>query len=408
VSEAPTGEEVAASQLLASEQVAESAGVGIDDLTSFIEAGVIIPDEKGMFRRGDIARVRLVSSLISSGISLEALSQAVEESRLSFDYVDRLMPEPVALVQPSEDDADALRWGPDLEPILGTSRSRDGLVRSDDLRILHMMSRAVEMGIPPERVVRIARSFAQVASRLVDMQREFVDEVLLGPAIEETGSPIEALEKTAKTRYEYRRLGRALLFELMDRQVDDAVFRNLVQLTEFALAEGGVDLSRATEGVAFIDIGEYSLLSETHGDDVAAIQASRLADLVQDVARRRRGRLVKSLGDGALVHAEAPDQVLQLTLDVVGMAEEQDIWPLHAGVNVGRVVQRDGDLFGSAVNIASRIAEKAKPGEVVVSRSVVQAVEPMEGVVFEAAGEAQLKNISVPVELFRARRSRMD
>lgn len=240
------------------------------------------------------------------------------------------------------------------------------------------------------------------------MQREFVDEVLLEPAIEETGSPIEALERTAETRYEYRQLDRALLFELMDRQVDDAVFRNLVQLTEFALAEGGVDLSHAQEGVAFIDIGEYSRLSETHGDDVAAIQASRLADLVQDVARQRQGRLVKSLGDGALVHAEVPDHALQLTLDVVGMAGERGIWPLHAGVNVGRVVQRDGDLFGAAVNVASRIAEEAKPGEVVVSRSVVDAVGPIEGIEFEAAGEAQLKNISVPVELFRVRRSRID
>jgi adenylate cyclase len=407
MSEAPTGEDAVARQLLTPQEVAESAGVGTDDLTRFIEAGVVVPDDEGMFRPGDIARVRLVSSLIISGISLEALSQAAEESRLSFDYVDRLMPEPVALIQPSEDDADALRWGRELEPILGTSRSPHGLVRSDDLRVLHMMSRAVEMGIPPERVVRIARSFAQVASRLVDMQREFVDEVLLGPAIAETGSPVEALEKTATTRYEYRRLGRALLFELMDRQVDDAVFRNLVQLTEFALAEGGVDLSPADEGVAFIDIGQYSLLSETHGDDIAAIQASRLADLVQDVARQRGGRLVKSLGDGALVHADAPDQVLQLTLDVVGMAEEHDIWPLHAGVNVGRVVQRDGDLFGSAVNIASRIADEAKPGEVVVSKSVVRAVEPMKGVVFEDAGETPLKNISVPVELFRASRSRI-
>lgn len=408
MSEAPTGEEVPVRPRVNIEQIAESAGVTTDELTEFINAGVVVPDEEGGFRPGDVARVRLASSLISSGISLEELSEAVRESRLSFDYVDRLMPEPVALVRPSEDDADALRWGADLEPILGTTRSPQGLVRSDDLRVLRMMSRAVEIGIPPERVVRIARSFAQVASRLVDMQREFVDEVLLEPAIEETGSPIAALEKTAETRYEYRQLGRALLFELMDRQVDDAVFRNLVQLTEFALAEGGVDFSHGQEGVAFIDIGEYSRLSETHGDDVAAIQASRLADLVQDLARQRQGRLVKSLGDGALVHAEAPDHVLQLTLDVVGKAGERGIWPLHAGVNVGRVVQRDGDLFGTAVNVASRIAEEAKPGEVVVSKGVVDAVGPIEGVEFEAAGQAQLKNISVPVELFRARRSRID
>lgn len=61
--------------------------------------------------------------------------------------------------------------------------------------------------------------------------------------------------------------------------------------------------------------------------DVTAIQASRLADLVQDVARQRQGRLVNPLGDGATVLRQAPDHVLQLTLDVVGKAGERGICP---------------------------------------------------------------------------------
>lgn len=108
MSEAPTGEEALALPRLELGQVAESAGVTIDDLTGFIEAGVVGPDEEGKFRPGDVARVRLASSLVSSGISLEELSETVGESRLSFDYVDRLMSEPVVLIRPSEDDADGL------------------------------------------------------------------------------------------------------------------------------------------------------------------------------------------------------------------------------------------------------------------------------------------------------------
>lgn len=60
------------------------------------------------------------------------------------------------------------------------------------------------------------------------------------------------------------------------------------------------------------------------------------------------------------------------------------------------------------MNVASQIAEEARPGEIVVSKAVVDAVEPIEGIEFETAGEAQLKNISVPVELFGARRTRID
>lgn len=389
---------------MSADGVAVSAGLSRDEFERLVEAGLLSPEDDGRFKQSAVARTRLVLSLMESGMPFDDLADAVAEQRLSFAYVDQLMPERVVLIRPSSEDAEALRWEPDLAPILGTSRPSESPVRADNLRVFRMMSRAVGLGIPPERVIRIVRSFAQVASRLVDMRREFVDETLLAPAIAETGSPLKALEVTAATRYEYRRLGRELIVELMDRQIDDAVFRNLVQLTEFALAESGVQTSRVDHGIAFIDIGEYSRLSESHGDDAAAVQASRLADLIQDIARDRGARLVKSLGDGALVHGDRARQALDVALDAVASAEGHGIWPLHAGVNAGQVVQRDGDLFGSAVNIASRMADEAKPGEVVVSRAVLEVVGEDPTLEVSPAGDAHLKNISTPVELFLVRR----
>lgn len=389
---------------LSFDDLAVSADISREQLEKLVAVGLVSPEDDGRFNQSAVARTRLVLSLMVSGVPFDDLAQAVADERLSFSYVDQLMPEPVVLVKPSSEDEEALRWEPVLAPILGTSRTPERPVRADDLRLFRMTSRAVGLGIPPDRVVRIVRSFAQVASRLVDMQREFVDEVLLAPAIAETGSPLKALEMTAATRYEYRRLGRELIVELMDRQIDDAVFRNLVQLTEFALAESGVMSSGADDGIAFIDISEYSRLSESLGDDAAAVQASRLADLIQDVARERGARLVKSLGDGALVHGDRACQALDVALDAVASAEDHGIWPLHAGVNAGQVVQRDGDLFGSAVNIASRIAERAKPGDVVVSRAVLEVIGDDPSLQVTPGGEVHLKNISAPVELFEIRR----
>ena len=97
-----------------------------------------------------------------------------------------------------------------------------------------------------------------------------------------------------------------------------------------------------------------------------------------------------------------------MALDAVTQAESRYLWPLHAGVHVGRVVQRDGDLFGTAVNIAARIAGEARPGEVMLSRAVADAVDWDTGLEFEEAGRARLRNISAPVELFRARRIGID
>lgn len=291
-----------------------------------------------------------------------------------------------------------------MAPILGTARPPGGPVRADDLRILELVARAVEIGIPPERVFRIARSFALIVSRLVDMQREFVDEVLLAPTIEQTGSPMAALDETSAIRYEYRRIGRQLLIELLDRQVDDAIFRNLVQLTELALAEGGVAPVAATDGVAFIDISEYSLLSERYGDDVAAVQAANLAGLIQELSRDHGGRMVKSLGDGALVHAPSAGQALEIALVAVAGAEERGLWSLHAGVNSGPVVPRDGDLFGTAVNIAARLVRHAGPREVVATRALVDGVED-KSLEVTPAGVVELRNISEPVEIYLVRRA---
>src|SRR5690606_23231107 len=105
-----------------------------------------------------------IVSLHQSGISLDELATAIREGRVSLDYVDALMPQPVSLVAPSSDDEEAMTWASYLGPILGTTPSEEGLVRSDDLRIFHLMTRAMAVGIPPDRVARIARSFAQVAS----------------------------------------------------------------------------------------------------------------------------------------------------------------------------------------------------------------------------------------------------
>jgi adenylate cyclase len=75
---------------------------------------------------------------------------------------------------------------------------------------------------------------------------------------------------------------------------------------------------------------------------------------------------------------------------------------VHAGVNAGPVLRRDGDYFGSVVNVSSRLADHAAPGEILVTREVVDAWHGGDDVSFVDAGPAPLKNVPQPVEVFRA------
>jgi adenylate cyclase len=77
--------------------------------------------------------------------------------------------------------------------------------------------------------------------------------------------------------------------------------------------------------------------------------------------------------------------------------------PAHVGIHAGPVVFQDGDYFGRTVNIAARIAEYARPGEVLISQEVVDATD-LDGVGVTAIGPIELKGVSDPLSLHSVRR----
>ena len=70
------------------------------------------------------------------------------------------------------------------------------------------------------------------------------------------------------------------------------------------------------------------------------------------------------------------------------------------GLHHGPAVERNGDYFGAAVNLAARVSSAAGGGEVFVSGSTAALVPDLEGVVYESRGRHELRNVSEPVELF--------
>jgi class 3 adenylate cyclase len=170
-------------------------------------------------------------------------------------------------------------------------------------------------------------------------------------------------------------------------------------LTARGLASRGERL--APPAVVFTDLSGYTRLTEAHGDEVAAGVAATLQRRAEAVARGHAGRLVKLLGDGAMLHFPDARHAVQAGLALVGDLESDLELEARAGVAAGPVIERDRDLFGRTVNLAARIAERAGPGEVVVNEAVVQAVADG-NLTFDALGEATLKGFDQSVPLFRA------
>jgi adenylate cyclase len=191
---------------------------------------------------------------------------------------------------------------------------------------------------------------------------------------------------------------------LYRRHFEHYVLDVTVLRAEAALERAGLARRRPVRppAIAFLDLTGYTKLTEERGDRVAAELAARLVEIVHEFAHRRGGRPVKLLGDGVMFHFPEPAQGVWCGLEMVDRLPRVGLPRARMGMDSGPVVFQDGDYFGRTVNIAARITDYARPGEVLVSDQVVAAVDPLEAVRFEPVGPVSLKGLSTPITLYNA------
>jgi adenylate cyclase len=292
-----------------------------------------------------------------------------------------------------------------IRNVLGTAAaSDDEHVREDDAAIFRLAVRAKELGGDDEQLARGFRTMADAVRRSVRVQRDFIDEVLIQPVIASGASESQALQTTAAVRREYRTIGADLMMLLLRRFMDDAIFQGIVELGERALQRDGTDHARAPSApaIVFVDVSGYTSLAEKSGDEAAAHSAARFASLVDDIGSAHGGHLVKLLGDGAMLAFPSAASAVRCGFELIARARQEGLPPLHIGVDAGAVVRRDGDYFGSVVNIASRVADRAGPGQLLVTDKVVSACDDEHDLRFTVTGPAVLKNVARPITLYLA------
>jgi adenylate cyclase len=162
-------------------------------------------------------------------------------------------------------------------------------------------------------------------------------------------------------------------------------------------------LKEAPAAIAFLDLSGYTRMTEEAGDETAADQVRRLADLVRRTSIQLGGRLVKMLGDGAMLHFADPSAAVRWGLELVGEAAAVRLPPARVGVNAGPLIQRDGDYFGHTVNVAARVADYAGPNDVLVTADAARwnsdVIELVE------IGDVSLRGVAAPVKLYSAKRT---
>jgi class 3 adenylate cyclase/pimeloyl-ACP methyl ester carboxylesterase len=156
--------------------------------------------------------------------------------------------------------------------------------------------------------------------------------------------------------------------------------------------------------ILFADVADSTGMTERIGDAQFRAKARDLDSLMRTAIRQSGGTAIegKLLGDGVLALFTSARQAIEAGVACATQGAEAGL-PLHVGLHAGDVIREDGNAYGGAVNVASRISGLAAPGEVLVSETVRSLARTSAGVRFEDRGEQALKGVGEAVRVWAVR-----
>ena len=153
----------------------------------------------------------------------------------------------------------------------------------------------------------------------------------------------------------------------------------------------------------FADLAGFTTMTEAMGDESAAERADRFCEQVEGLAPEYEAVAIKRIGDAVMLRAASPSQAVRLGLRIAHEIGDSHYLPtVRVGMHSGEAVERGGDWFGSAVNVAARVSAEASGSEVLLSEATRDGAGEIEGVEFRDRGRRALRNVSEPVSLYLA------
>ncbi len=388
------------------ENAAERAGVEPDYLVRLVDLGILGPGELDRFSAGDVRRVLMAKSLEDAGIPLDGVAAAIQRGALSLDFLDAASYERFVAFAAETFRQVSDRTGVPLELLMvireaiGMAQpSPDDRLREDEMAIVPFIELQVSEGFRPAAIERLLRVQGESTRRITEQEAAWWNSEVIEPAMAAGKGP----EEMANTDLADRGapLSEQAVLAMYHAQQARAWTANLVEGFEALMVKAGIHsrLERLP-AICFLDITGYTRLTQERGDDAAADLAATVARLVRRSSVRHGGRPIKWLGDGVMIYFGDPGPAVRAALDMVDGLAAAGLPPAHVGLHAGPVLFQEGDYFGQTVNLSSRIADYARPGEVLVSREVADASQE-KGITFGDIGPVELKGVSGTVHLLR-------
>jgi adenylate cyclase len=333
----------------------------------------------------------LVSLLHALGVPGEEIAQAQADGNLVLLAVDKL-----ALGQELEFDIGAACKGTGLPEeelrhiwrSLGFPDPQPGeqVFSSVDLENLAAVAGLLHSGIVSPEVTYgmtrvIGSSMARVASALVDAVSARAAEV--AASVEDGDS--EVFDQVDTAPGGFLPLFPAVLEQAWRRHLQAAARRRLLR-------------SDAVDGaglvVGFADLVGFTALAQQVTDEELAQVVDQFERLAYDVVIAGGGRVVKMIGDEVMFLVDDPVAAAEIALGLADASRDAaELSDVRVGMALGPVIEREGDAFGSTVNLASRATAIAYPGTVVVAPELREVLEAQPSFAFKNMRPRFLKNI---------------
>ena len=347
------------------------------------------------------ARRELLERLSAEGVGLEELRDAVAGARLTLLPVERALAGDGPLYTPREI---AELSGVELD-LLQRATAALGIPYPDpddrslseaELEAANRVKLFLDAGLPEDGIIQVARTIGMGTARIAEANRELTVRTLMQPGDTERDL---ALRFAAAAEHLMPVIEPTLVYALRAHTLEQ-VRRDVIGAADLA---SGEILGSTEVAVGFADLVEFTRLGEEIAPEELGSVAGRFEEMAIEVATPPV-RLVKMIGDAAMLVGPEPGPVLEASLRLVEMSEsEGEEFPfVRAGVAYGTALPRSGDYYGRSVNLASRITGIARPGSVVVDTATKEGAGEA-SFRYTFIGDRRLKGFDARIKLFRAR-----
>jgi adenylate cyclase len=395
---------MAAEERISLSEAARRSGVPASTLKRWAEER-IIPVRRGRWTVTAAAQARVVARMRERGYSLEDLKTAGREGRLAFGFAEELFAE-----DDGEMTVEMIARETRLEPelverilmMLGTPVAREMRLTAADAVAIRLCASVLASGFPLVAFLQLVRVYVQSIRRIADAEVRLFHLFVHEPLIRDGVPELEMAQEMGDLAAEIMPLAAPLTEYLHNRYLRYYIEQDVVGHMETAPAAdtAEIELGHVAVTLCFIDLTGFTRYTEEEGDIEALDVVEQFVAGVEDTLPRE-ATIVKTIGDEVMVVSPDAASLTAWAVEFLGRFSARP--QPRVGIHSGDAVYRDGDYFGSQVNLAHRVVNRALAGEVLVTDPVAAAVGGRTDLRLEEIGQVMLKGFPAPTELFVVR-----